>query len=165
MNEHINPGFLWTLEHIRNGEVIDREVIHNLLPTEGANHALDVLLHQATQIATWYIGLYEGNYTPLLTDTAATFPASATELTTYAEASRVAFVESAASGGVSSNAASKAEFTSNSNKIIYGGFITSASAKGATSGILLSAVKFSSPKTFDSGDIFRATAGFTLASV
>lgn len=165
MNESLNPGFLYRIEHVRAGEVIDAEVKHNLMPMEGANHTINGLLHGGTQVATWYIGLYSGNYTPQLGDTAATFPGSATELTTYAESARVAFVESAASGGVSDNSANKAEFTSNANATVYGGFIVSASAKGATSGVLLSAVKFASPKTFNSGDVLRVTAGFTLASV
>jgi hypothetical protein len=165
MNQHLTAGAEYKVEHIRDGQVIGSELVHNLMPTEGANHVLGVALHGDTQVTTWYIGIYGANYTPQLTDTAATFPGAATELTTYAESARVVFNESAPSGGVSDNSANKAEFTSNANATVYGGFIVSASGKGSTSGVLLSAVKFASPKTFNSGDVLRVTAGFTLASV
>ena len=161
----LRPGFIYNVEHWRANRLIDTERIHNLMPNEGVAHALGVLLKGSTQVTTWYIGLFEGNYTPVLADTAATFPASSTETTTYSETTRVVFNEGAISGGTCDNSANKAEFTSSANKTIYGGFIVSASAKGATSGVLLSAVKFTSPKTFDTGDILRVTAGFTLASV
>ena len=161
----LRAGFVYDIEHWRAGQLIGTERIHNLMPNEGVAHALGVLLKGVTQVPTWYIGLYEANYTPTLADTAATFPASASETTTYAETTRVVFNEGAVSGGTCDNSANKAEFTSNADKTIYGGFIASASGKGATSGVLLSAVKFASPKTFDTGDIIRVTAGFTLASV
>lgn len=165
LNTVIRPGFIYTVEHWRDGRLFGGETVRNLMPTEGVNHVLNVLLKSGAQVGSWYIGINEGNYTPVLTDTAATYPTSATECTTYVEGARVGFVPGTVSGGSVNNSLSRAEFTSNANKTIYGGFITSASAKGATSGVLLSAVKFASPKTFNSGDILRVTAGFTLASV
>ena len=57
-----------------------------------------------------------------------------------------------------------AEFTSNADKTIYGGFMSSASAKGATSGVLSSIVRFSSPKTFSIDTVLRVSAGLTLVS-
>jgi hypothetical protein len=116
-------------------------------------------------VANWYIGLYEGNYTPVSTDVMSTFPTLSTECSAYDEATRQLFQGGSISAGTVNNFLAKAEFTSNANKTIYGGFISSVSSKGATSGVLLSAVKFASPKTFSAGDVLRATAGFTLASV
>ena len=164
-NELARAGFVFEFEHVRRGVVIDRWTQHNLMPIEGLNHLLGVLLKGSTQIGTWYCGLYEGNYTPISTDTAATFSASATETTAYVEATRVPIVFGAVAGGTVNNAASKAEFTLNADKTIYGGFIASSAAKGATAGVLLSAIKLSSPKAPTAGDILRATAGFTIASL
>jgi hypothetical protein len=164
MNTHLNAGFTYLVEVVKDGSVVDREEAKNLMPIEGLNHMLGVTLKGATQAATWYIGLYEGNYTPVSTDTAAVFPTAATETTAYAETTRVEFVEGTATGGALDNSASRAEFTFTSATTVYGGFIGSASAKGGLTGALLSAVRFSSPKVLEIGSVLRVTAGFTLAS-
>ena len=165
MNERISAGFEYLVELVKDGQVVDSEVVHNLLPTEAINHILNVVLKSGTQVPTWYMALFEGNYTPLSTDTAATTPAAAVECITYAEAARVEWVEGAVAAGTVNNTASKAEFTSNANKTVYGGFMTSVPAKGATTGTLISIVRFSSPKTFESGSVLRVTGGFTMTSV
>lgn len=165
MNGNLRAGFVYTVEVVKDGIVQSTEVVHNLLPVEGINAILSAALKGGTQVTTWYIGLFEGNYTPLTTDTAATFPGAATETTTYAEATRVEWAEGNIVTGALDNAATRAEFTSNALKTIYGGFISSAPAKGATSGTLLSVVRFSSPKTFEAGSVLRVTAGFSMTSV
>ena len=165
LQETIRPGFTYLIEHVRNGEVIDQEVTHNLVPIEGLNHFAGVALKGVTPVSTWYIGLYEGNYTPQLSDTAASLPGNATEVTAYDEATRVALVLGSVSGGAVSNAASPAEFTASATKTIRGGFISSASGKGATTGVLASVIKFTTPKALDDGDVLRVTAGFTFASI
>lgn len=164
MNTNLKAGFRYLVEVVKDGVVIDSEVADNLMPTEGLNHMLGVTIKSVAAAPTWYIGLYEGNYTPVLTDTAALFPAAATETVAYSEATRVEFVEGAVAAGAVDNSASKAEFTFTANKTVYGGFISSASAKGGVTGALLSAVRFASPKVLEIGAILRVTAGFTLAS-
>lgn len=128
-----------------------RERAKNLVPIEGLNHMLGVVLHGVTPITTWYIGLFEGNATPQLTITAATLPGLLTECTTYAETTRVEFVESAPANGNADNAANLAAFTSTADKTIYGAFVSGASSKGATSSVILSAFRFPSPKPFSTG--------------
>jgi len=166
MNEPIKAGFTYLVEVVdkRTGQVRDAEVVKNLMPIEGIHHMINVSMKSGTQVATWYIGLYEGNYTPVSADTMATFPASATESVAYAETTRRAFVPGTVAAGAVDNAAAKAEFTINATKTVYGGFISSSSAKGGTSGVLLSAVRFGSPKSLGADDILRVTAGFTIAS-
>lgn len=161
----IKGGFEYLVEMLKDGVVVDSFVVHNLLPVECANYMLNTSFRNAAPVAAWHVGLYEGNYTPSINDTAATFPGSATECTTYTEATRVAFTAAPAVAGVTDNSASRAEFTSNAAKVIYGGFISSVAAKGATTGILGSAVRFPSPRNFDVGTVLRVTAGFTLTSV
>jgi hypothetical protein len=162
--QHIEAGVVYEVELVRKGQVIARERVHNLMPTEGLNHLISVGVKGGTQIGTWYIGLFEGNYTPLATDTAAAFPAAATECTAYDETTREEFVDGAAAAGAVNNSASKAEFTLNASKTLYGAFMASAPAKGATTGVLLSAARFASPKAGEAGDIIRVTGGLTLAN-
>jgi hypothetical protein len=165
MAERVPAGFAYLVEHVRAGRVIERELVHNLMPTEGLNYALSAALTGGAQVSAWYIGLFEGNYTPQASDTAATFPGLATETTAYSGSVRLPWTYSAVAAGATNNSASKAEFTASATKTIYGGFLSSSSVRGGTTGTLLSVVRFSSPKTVDSGDILRITAGFTLTSL
>lgn len=149
---------------IREGVVIDRETIHNLIPQEGLDFNQSVMFKGAAQVTTWYIGIFEGNYTPTSGLTAATFPGLATECTAYTAANRLEFIEGAVSGGSVDNTASKAEFTMNAAKTVYGAVMSSSAAKGSTTGVLISAVRFAAAKVLASGDVLRITATNTLAS-
>lgn len=145
-------------------EVLHRELSSNIVTTEGLNHILDVVLHASTQVTTWYIAPFEGNYTPVAGLTAATFTAAATECTAYDEATRVAYVEAAASGGVTTNAASRAVFTINASKTLYGAALLSASAKSSTSGVCLAAARFSSSRAVVDNDEVAVSYSLTLTS-
>lgn len=162
INAH--AGVNYTIEVIRGGAVVDSETVHNLMPEEGRNHAVSVITKGATQVPTWYIGLFEGNYVPVDSDKASTFPTSATECTAYLPATRVEFVEGAVAAGVVENTASRAEFTATSAKTIYGAFLVSAQAKGAITGVLMSAARFTAPKVLQIDDVLRVTASFSLTS-
>ena len=134
----------------------------NLIPTEGLNHMLSVVVAGGVKVSTWYVGIYEGDYTPIATNTAANFPGLATECTAYAEASRPTFVEGSVSAGAVDNSASKAEFTMNATKTVYGCFLVSTATKGATTGTLLSAVRFSTPQDMTAGGFPRVSAPLSL---
>lgn len=163
--EDIRSGFLWEIELVApDGTVLEREVVKNLVPTEGLNHFASVLFKGGTPNATWYVGLFEGNYTPIAGATAATIAAASTETTAYDEATRVEWVEGTVASGALDNTASKAEFTFNANKTIYGGFLVSSSTKAGTTGVLASLVRFSSPKTPEAGAVLRVTAGLAFTS-
>lgn len=164
MNE-IQMGFTYRVQHLRNGEVLSEEVCQNLVPTEGLNHTLDVLLKNAAPYPAWYIGLYEGNYVPLAGVTMTTLPSDCTETTAYAEPTRVAFTPGTITNGVVSNLTNKSEFTFTANKTIYGGFMASSSSKNSTTGVCISAVRFQNPKSVSSGDVLRVTSGLTLSSI
>jgi hypothetical protein len=160
----VQVGGFFTIEHVRQGEVIDKWEDHNLVVNEGLDYLLDVAFHGASQVTTWYIGLFEGNYTPVNTLTAATVAAAATESTAYDETTRQEYVESASSGQQTTNSASKAAFTINATKSIYGAFLASASAKGATTGKLLSASRFSAAKAVVAADQLLLTYTFAATS-
>ena len=79
-------------------------------------------------------------------------------------ATRVEFVEGAVAAGVVENTASRAEFTFTAAKTIYGAFLVSAQAKGAITGVLMSAARFTAPKVLQIDDVLRVTASFSLTS-
>ena len=75
MNQSTKPnrvgiGAIYHVELVRNGEVVDSETVRNIVPIEGLNHAVSVIMKQGAQAAAWYVGLFEGNYSPVPGDTA-----------------------------------------------------------------------------------------------
>lgn len=152
----------------KDGKLKWKDVSHNTCTAEGLNRLLDVMFHGTTQIATWYIGLFESNTTPADGTTYAT-PVF-TESTAYDEANRVAFNEAAASSKVTTNSANKAVFTMNDTKTIYGAFLcgggTGADTKGDTAGggVIFNAAQFSSgSKSVVNDDVLNVTVTLTAA--
>jgi len=166
-----NFGFTYITELVRDGKVIERSETKNLIPIEGLNHIIATALKNGTPFANWYVGLYEGNYTPTPDDTMATFPAAATELTAYTSSTRPILVLGDVANGQVSNGTLEeptnlALFTGNaSNKSAVGAFVSSAPTKGATSGVLISAARFSAPKALSTGDVLRVSVVFNTASI
>ena len=158
-------GFTYSVETIRNGKVVDVEEVHNVVPDEGITHILGVVLKGSSQATTWYVGVFEGNYTPSGSDTMATIPSASTESTSYAGGVRKPIVFGSIAAGSVDNLGAPTDLAFSATKIIYGGFLSSSSARGGTSGTLLSAVRFSSPKSVDSSTTLRIKVGFTLASI
>lgn len=156
---------VWSGQHVRDGKIIDEWEDHNLVVNEGLNALLDIMFHGSTQITTWYCGLFEANYTPVATVTAATITAAATETTAYDEATRVEYNEAAASSQSTTNSANKATFTFNATKTIYGAFLVSNSTKSGATGTLFSAARFSTAKSVVSADQLLLTYTFTASSV
>jgi hypothetical protein len=140
----------------------------NIITTQGLNSLLDVYLDAATQVTAWYIGPVETDTVAALTQTYAV-PVF-TEWDGYTEAARQALVMAAASGGVSTNTASKATFTASETKTLYGAALfgggTDASTMSNTAGggTLFCYSKFSSAKEVESGDIFKVTLTVTIAN-
>jgi hypothetical protein len=158
-------GFVYIVEVVApDGSVSQREIVPNLIPQEGIDYILGAAIKGAVQISSWYIALFEGNYTPNGALKAADFPGLATECTSYTPTNRVPFTPGAIVAGYLDNSAAKAEFTFTAPKTIYGGVITSSQPWGSTTGVLPSAVRFASPKVIDVLSILRVTAALTLAS-
>jgi len=137
----------------------------NLIPDAGRDYMLNAALNAGAQFSTWYIGLYSGNYVPVAGDTAATFPASATEITTAYTGDRKVLVPGALSAGMWANVASPAVFEfSAATTTVSGGFISTVATKGGTTGVLLSAVLATSPKTVLAGESLKVTAGLSFVT-
>ena len=161
----LRVGGLFHGQIIRRGRVVDEFTDANLVVNEGLNSLLNIMFNGATQIPTWYLGIFEGNYTPVAGIAAATIVAASTECTAYTNATRPEYVEAASSAQSTTNSANRASFVFNATKTIYGAFLTSASAKSATTGTLFSAARFSTSKAVESGDELLLTYTFTAASV
>lgn len=164
-DNRLRVGGIFLCEHVRAGEVIDRWEQPNLVVNEGLNALLDIMFHGNTQIGTWYLGLFEGNYTPVSTVTAATITSAATECIAYDETTRQEYVEAAASSQSITNTANRATFTFNASKTIYGAFLVSNSAKSGTSGTLFSAARFAAAKSVVDDDQLLLTYTFSASSV
>jgi hypothetical protein len=162
--QQLQVGGIFTGQIVRDGQIIDEFDAPNLVVDQGLNHILDTVLHGSTQVGTWYLGVFEGNYTPVAALTAAAIAGAATECTAYGEATRPAYDEAGAAAKVVTNSASKATFTFNATKTLYGAFIISDNTKGGTTGTLLAASKFAAPKGVVSTDQLLLTYSFTAAS-
>lgn len=149
---------------IRAGKVIDDFECDNLVVDEGLNLLLNVMLHGTTPVTTWYMAVFEGNYTPVAGVTAATIASASTECVAYASATRPVYDEAAATTKITTNSASRASFVFNATKTIYGAFLVSSSTKSGTSGSLFSAARFGSSKAVDSGDELLLTYTYTASS-
>jgi len=161
-----NPvvGGVFEFELVRDGKVIDKWEDRNLVVNEGLNDLLQVYLGNGTQKATWYVGLFEGNYTPVATVTAATVASAATECVAYGELTRPEWVEAAASAQQITNTASKATFTINASKTVYGAFLISENTKGGITGVLFAASRFSTARALINGDQLLVTYTVQAAS-
>jgi len=122
--------------------------------TQGLNYWNNAVMAQQPL----YVGLYKGNYTPILTDTISTFPTVAEELTTeYDEATRPVFVYGASVNGIVDNTASPAVFTFNTSVRVYGAFLSTSSTKGDLTGYLCDAQLFTAYKDFVDTDVLNHT--------
>lgn len=141
----------------------------NLLPTEGLNFALDLLGNTGTPAAA-YIALYANSTTPIAGHNAAGFTATYGEITSgsegYTQSTRVVWTAAAAASAAVNNYASAAEFTiiSASSLTVNGVALLTASAKGATTGKLISASKFASTKSFNDDDSFEVKYQLSMTS-
>lgn len=160
----IKVGGIFSGQLLKSGEVVEEFEDRNLVTNEGLNHILNTVLNNGTQVGTWYLGLFEGNYTPVATVTAATVVAAATECTAYASSTRPEYVEAASNAQSTTNSANRASFVFNASKTIYGAFLVSTSTKSATTGVLLAIARFASAKAVESTDELLLTYTFGIAN-
>lgn len=150
---------------VRAGRVIDEWEDDNIVVNEGLNSLLEIYFRGSTQITSWFLGVFEGNYTPVAGLTAATVTSASTECTAYASATRPAYSPAAAASQSINNSASRASFVFDATKTIYGAFLVSNSTKSATTGTLFSAARFATAKSVDNGDELLLTYTFTASTV
>lgn len=162
MTSILGTGFVYELEaRLPDGQVL-KFTEHNLLPQVAVTHIAQLIRGTTTPISGWSVFLYEGNYSASSTATAADIPTTIGECLAYNEAARPTWVNAYNGVSVIDNAASRAVFTLNADKRVYGAGIVSSSVKGSGTGLLLSVARFAVPRDLPSGTEFAVTAGITL---
>lgn len=149
---------------IRQGRIIHEWEDENLVVNEGLNDLLNTYFNNGSQISSWFLGVFQGNYTPVATDTAATIASNSTECSSYTNATRPAWTNAAPSAQAITNSGSPATFTFNASQTIYGAFLISNSAIGGTGGKLFSAAQFGTSKSVVSTDQLLLTYSFSASS-
>lgn len=143
---------------------IDEWDVENLVVNEGLNHILNTEFNAGTPISSWFLGLFQGNYTPVATDTASVIAVNSTECSSYTSATRLAWTPAAPSAQSITNSASPATFTFNASQTIYGAFLISNSTISGTAGVLFSAAQFSASKSVVNLDQLLLTYTFNASS-
>lgn len=156
-------GFKHELEivEIATGRVIEREVKYNRIPQAGVDFLIQTPFGDTPPVATWYCTLFRNNFVPDANTSAADLPSVMGEFVDYSETTRPEFVRAYNGAGTMDNAASKAVFTPTAEQTVYGSVIVSNPIKGASTGLLLSAVRFSTVKQLSIGQAARLVCGLT----
>ena len=165
---------IWDVEcYDKDGNLKWTEHIENLVTNEGLDDILDVYFDGGDQKTTWYVGIFEDNYTVLATND---YGAKGfTESTAYDEGARPTWTSGGVSGQSVDNSASKATFTMNATKTIYGAFLcggTDAATKNNSTdpgtpipNKMYCAAQFSASKAVVDNDVLKVTVTLTSSSV
>ena len=145
------------VEHYRKGKLIGTYDFKNGITNGGLDKLLDVMFHDDTKVATWYIGIVNnaGFSTYAAADTMGSH-AGWTEWASYDEANRQTWAEDAASGQSITNS-TPAVFTISASGTVRGLFITSDNTISGTSGTLWSTADFGSTVTVADDDVLQVT--------
>lgn len=134
-------GEIW-----RKGKLLDKFAFKNLVVNQGLNDNLNTYFNAGAQITAWYMGIFQGNYTPVATDTAASIAGNSTECSSYSSSTRPQWTQAAPSAQSITNAANRATYTFTGSATVYGAFLISNNVIGGTSGILFAAAQFGASK-------------------
>jgi hypothetical protein len=149
----------------KNGKLKWVETIENIVVNTGLDDILDKYYKGSTYTAAFYVGLTDGTPTVAAADTMASH-AGWTEVTAYDEAVRQTLTLGSVSGQSVDNTASKAVFTiSADSTTVGGGFITTNSTKGGSTGTLVGAAAFTAAdKSLDDDDTLTVTVTLTASA-
>lgn len=142
----------------KDGRLKDEWEFDNLCVTQGLVQMLNSTFAGVSQITTWYLGVFQNNYTPVPTDTASSIVGNAGEFTGYSGGARPTFQPATASGTASlTNSANQATFNFTGSATLYGAFLISGATPGSNSGVLFSASQFPSSKPVANTDSLTVT--------
>ena len=134
----------------------------NLIVTEGFAHLLNVTFDTSTaKPAGYYLAIFSGNTAPAANWTAAAFAAVASEIVSMTEghtgATRPVWTPAKTATGSIDNMAAVASLTiaTSSQLNVTGAALLTGSARGGTTGVLVSASLYAAPRTFQAGDIYE----------
>lgn len=145
----------------KDGSIADEWEACNLIPQDGLTFLLQSPFGASAPISTFFAGLFRGNVLPSSGLKATDIPSNLVEFVGYSQAARPLWNRVFDGIGTQDNAASKAEFACTADATLYGSFLVSDDAKGGGSGLLLSVVRFPSPKPVTAGQTLQLIAGIT----
>lgn len=140
------------------GELVWSDIAKNAVTNLALNNVLDVYLANASQTATWYLGLVDNTgFSAFAAGDTISSHAGWTESTAYSNANRVTWSPGSASAQSITNGTSS-DFTINATATIKGVFLVSQNTKGGTTGTLFATAAFSGGnQTVNSGDTLKVT--------
>lgn len=166
VGDQLEPRGVYVLEHWRDGKLLEKRRICNLITDEGKNKLLDVMFHQVAALATWYLGLVDNaNFSAVAAgDTYAQINGTNgwDEFTAYSESTRGEWTEGAAASKSMTNAA-PVVFNITSAGVVYGLFVAgganaSTKSDNTAGNVLWSAAGFSGGAvTVGNGDQLKVT--------
>jgi hypothetical protein len=177
--KHHKDGVVFTgnvkVEHRREGRILYDAWCEkpNIFTTEGMAFLLNVIFHDISKAASniWFVGIFKNNVTPAAGNTAAVCLGAAG---TYGECqdadydspatNKPAYTAVDTATAVITNAAAKAEFTIAGSITVYGAFLSTATAKTATTGTLMCGKKFDSSRAVVDNDVLAVTYQITASS-
>jgi hypothetical protein len=159
-------GHVFT-DHYRDGKLIHTcDQGGNTFTTEGMAYLLNVIFGTTSKAgsAIFYVGIFKNNVTPAVGDTAAAKLGAAG---TYGECqdadydspatNKPSYTIASTSTASCTNSASAAAFTIADSITVYGAFLSTETAKTATTGTLMCAKKFSSARAVIDNDVLSVT--------
>ena len=149
-----------------NDFIVDRLAgAKNRIPREGLNDMASAYLKGGAGPLNIYIGLWSGTHLPNGLETAADLLSLVTEVTGYTQTERLLLNLGPVTDGACSNAASLARFDMTTSGTVNGAFLSTAAAKGASTGKLLSVVRFANPRPVDDTVYLEVLSGFQFISL
>ena len=152
-------------EQYRSGEMIDSWTAHNTCTTEGLGAILGCMFGSWSQAGTWYVFLFNDDYTPSIADTYAASGWS--EHTEYDEATRPEWQGAATGTTQWSNTSNTATFTISDGvsgvSTIYGaGLVSGVTKDDTTAGLTLyNIAPFTASKNVEEDDVLKVTITLT----
>lgn len=160
------------MEHYRGDKLLHDEIGKNTFTTVGMAYLLNLVFHDISKSAAdiWYCGLFKGNITPVLADTAAKLGNG----NAYNECqdadyddpltNRPAYTPVDTATAVITNAASKAHFVMAAGITVYGAFLADTQAKTSVSGTLMCAKRFGTSRAVIADDEIYVTYQITCST-
>lgn len=165
--EVTEEGIAFPLQGVlATGEYFDRvnggewERNPNLLPTEGLAHILNVALGTTPKPSGYYLALFSGSAAPAANWTAANFASVASEVVSmtegYTSPTRPVWTpKNTATGSIDNmDAVASLTIATSSQLNVTGAAMLSNSTRGGTTGVLVSAAKYSAARVFQDGDTY-----------
>lgn len=163
---------LVTMEHWRQGKLLHTETGKNTFTTEGMAKLLNIIFHDISKAAShiWYVGIFKNNITPALADTGSKLGSG----NAYGECqdadyddpltNRPSYITEDTATAVITNVNSKAHFVMNASITVYGAFLVDTAAKTSTSGTLMCAKRFGTPRAVIADDEIYVTYQITCTT-